>query len=261
MKETEIPYGYIYRIINKLNQKTYIGKRKLTLDKSWRQYMGSGRNIKHAILKYGKNSFVKELVSYAYSSNELSMLESFYINEEVQKGKSEYNIFATPYESINKKSKDLLSEYPILDWYFIDNMSTHEISKMINFSQPLVLSYIKESGDPRVENIRNRTSLKKKERNGSWIKTRNQIICTMCNEMFLPNRKNQIYCSKNCVYKIKKNFINNVWSEERKKNISKAMVKNKNALGNKGGVITSHQRWHAKRGIVSPLCNLCNNTI
>ena len=70
-----IPYGYIYRIINSINGKTYIGMRKLSLDKRWRQYLGSGVLIKQAINKYGENSFIKEFICYEYSESELSKKE------------------------------------------------------------------------------------------------------------------------------------------------------------------------------------------
>lgn len=75
-----IPIGYIYLITNKINNKTYVGQRKLSKDKSWRSYMGSGVAIKLAISKYGKNNFTKSLLQYAYSQNDLNNLEIEYIN-------------------------------------------------------------------------------------------------------------------------------------------------------------------------------------
>lgn len=47
-------YGYIYLIVNNLNGKTYIGKRKLGT-RAWNKdhYMGSGTVIKKAQRKYG----------------------------------------------------------------------------------------------------------------------------------------------------------------------------------------------------------------
>lgn len=87
-----IPYGYVYRITNKINGKTYVGQRKLSLDKQWRQYMGSGVAVKAAIAKYGIDSFVKEFLSYADSYDELNKKEIDLITKERKTGKAEYNL-------------------------------------------------------------------------------------------------------------------------------------------------------------------------
>lgn len=91
--ELEIPFGYIYRIENKVNGKSYIGLRCLRLDKSWRDYLGSGRLIKQAIEKYGKECFTKTFIKYSYSKQSLYELEIFYIKQEKLIGKGEYNLF------------------------------------------------------------------------------------------------------------------------------------------------------------------------
>lgn len=75
-----IPIGYVYLIKNKHNHKTYVGQRKLSKDRSWRDYMGSGSAIKSAISKYGKNSFTKSLLIYAFDQEDLDKLEIKYIN-------------------------------------------------------------------------------------------------------------------------------------------------------------------------------------
>lgn len=86
-----IPYGYVYRIRNKINGKTYVGQRKLSRDRKWRQYMGSGIAIKTAIAKYGVDFFTKELLSYAASYDELNKAEVEAIRAEKDKGKAQYN--------------------------------------------------------------------------------------------------------------------------------------------------------------------------
>ena len=87
-----IPYGYVYRIRNKINGKTYIGQRKLSLDRRWRQYMGSGVSVKAAITKYGVDSFAKELVAYALTYDALNKLEVELILKERAVGHAEYNL-------------------------------------------------------------------------------------------------------------------------------------------------------------------------
>ena len=52
--------AYVYLITNKINNKKYIGSsRKDIIDL---QYYGSGRRIKNAIKKYGKENFIREIL-------------------------------------------------------------------------------------------------------------------------------------------------------------------------------------------------------
>ena len=54
-------YYYVYKITNKINNKTYVGCHE-TYDIN-DGYMGSGTLIKRAISKYGINNFTKEIIS------------------------------------------------------------------------------------------------------------------------------------------------------------------------------------------------------
>ena len=69
-------YGYIYMIVNKVNGKTYIGKRKCSKEWNVDKYMGSGTHK-----KYGKENLEKFLIQYCNSKNELNGLEIFWITE------------------------------------------------------------------------------------------------------------------------------------------------------------------------------------
>ena len=111
-----IPYGYVYEIRNLINNKTYIGQRKLSLDKYWRQYMGSGILLPNAFEKYGKNNFVKSLVQYAYSIEELIEIEMYYIKKQKALGKAEYNV-ATHVPSSSTKH---FRRYQNLDKSFLE---------------------------------------------------------------------------------------------------------------------------------------------
>lgn len=54
---------YIYKIINKLNNKIYIGKHKVPKNgESFYRYIGKGIAIREAIKKYGKENFEKEIL-------------------------------------------------------------------------------------------------------------------------------------------------------------------------------------------------------
>lgn len=78
MKEIINPYGFIYITTNMVNGKRYIGQRKF--NKGWKYYLGSGRALKMAISKYGKENFVRDIVDIAYSNKELNKLEYEWIN-------------------------------------------------------------------------------------------------------------------------------------------------------------------------------------
>lgn len=89
------PYGYVYEIINTVNGKTYVGSRKLALDRHWRQYMGSGKLIKQAISKYGIENFRKRLIGYAPTPEELVELEGDWIIRQQALGLAQYNLFVS----------------------------------------------------------------------------------------------------------------------------------------------------------------------
>ena len=67
--------GVIYRTVNKVNNKWYIGKDENNNDR----YLGSGKILKQAIDKYGRDNFVKETLAVATSRAELCLLEKIYI--------------------------------------------------------------------------------------------------------------------------------------------------------------------------------------
>ena len=82
---------YIYRITNKINGKTYIGQHKYK--KLNDNYMGSGKLIKLAKNKYGKENFKKEILEFNIPDIDLANdWEQMYILFERSKGKAEYNI-------------------------------------------------------------------------------------------------------------------------------------------------------------------------
>lgn len=53
---------YIYKIINKLNGKCYVGKHKTFDGETFRAYMGSGIALVEAQRKYGIANFDKEII-------------------------------------------------------------------------------------------------------------------------------------------------------------------------------------------------------
>lgn len=68
---------YIYKTINLLNGKVYIGKSCKTFNIN---YLGSGKIIKQAVKKYGKNNFKVELIEICSSIEMLNQREIFWID-------------------------------------------------------------------------------------------------------------------------------------------------------------------------------------
>lgn len=87
------PYGFIYITTNMVNGKRYIGQKKFETTTNWHSYIGSGVKLKKAILKYGKENFVKDIVDIAYSEEQLNQLEIEWINNyNCVKSKDFYNV-------------------------------------------------------------------------------------------------------------------------------------------------------------------------
>lgn len=77
-------YGIIYRIINEVNGKVYIGQ---TVKNFKKRYGGNlisrthNEHLRNAIIKYGIESFkIEECIAVAYSKEELDEMENYYIN-------------------------------------------------------------------------------------------------------------------------------------------------------------------------------------
>lgn len=68
---------YIYKITNKINGRWYIGKH----NGSDPNYMGSGKLLKQAYEKYGKENFEKTILEFCQSEEELNFREQYYISE------------------------------------------------------------------------------------------------------------------------------------------------------------------------------------
>ena len=80
----------IYKITNNLNGKIYIGKHKTKkLDDG---YMGSGKVIKQAIEKYGKENFTKEILFDVYGEDMMNFLEAAIVDAAFIAREDTYNI-------------------------------------------------------------------------------------------------------------------------------------------------------------------------
>ena len=119
-KLPKLPYGEIYRIIDKLNDCTYIGQHKfLKTDYTdgglgWRKYMSSSTIIKRLASESedGYARFIKQHVEWCWSSSELADEEARLIKLEKQEGHGEYNIAS------------IRCDYAVIRQHKLDGMTT-----------------------------------------------------------------------------------------------------------------------------------------
>lgn len=80
----------IYQTTNLLNKMTYIGSHQT--DNLNDGYLGSGKLLKRAIRKYGKENFKFEILYFATCKNEMFELERRIVNEDFVKNPFTYNL-------------------------------------------------------------------------------------------------------------------------------------------------------------------------
>jgi group I intron endonuclease len=86
-------YHYIYQITNKINGHIYIGVRQSKVcPEDDIGYMGSGKAIKVAILKYGIENFEKTIISLHENRNQAMVAEAEIVNSEFVLRKDTYNL-------------------------------------------------------------------------------------------------------------------------------------------------------------------------
>jgi hypothetical protein len=83
-------FHFVYKTTNLVNGKEYIGKR--STNKLEDGYLGSGKLLKKAIKKYGRENFIREIISFHNSAEEALKAERLIVNEEYIKNKKTYNL-------------------------------------------------------------------------------------------------------------------------------------------------------------------------
>ena len=83
-------YIFVYRTINKTNNKEYIGVH--TTDKLNDNYFGSGKLISRAVRKYGNENFKQEILKFFKSEEDAYEYEKKIVNESYVARKDTYNL-------------------------------------------------------------------------------------------------------------------------------------------------------------------------
>lgn len=77
--------GLIYKITNKVNNKSYIGQTTQTLEKRWKKHLNQLNDntyFHRAIKKYGANNFLKEILEDNIFNEKLDEREIYWIAKE-----------------------------------------------------------------------------------------------------------------------------------------------------------------------------------
>lgn len=83
-------YYTIYKTINNINKKYYIGKHQTENLNDF--YFGSGIAIENAIKKYGRQNFEKEILFIFNTEEEMNEKEKELVTEQVVKDENTYNL-------------------------------------------------------------------------------------------------------------------------------------------------------------------------
>jgi hypothetical protein len=83
-------YYIIYKTINKINNKYYIGKHITSNIND--NYLGSGKHLGRAIKKYGKENFKKEILFVFNDKEKMNDKEKELVNERTLNDKKSYNL-------------------------------------------------------------------------------------------------------------------------------------------------------------------------
>lgn len=83
-------YYTVYKTTNIINGKVYIGVHATKTPND--SYLGSGKYLRNAIKKYGKDNFLKEVIATFANERDMLDFESWLVNEDFIKTANTYNL-------------------------------------------------------------------------------------------------------------------------------------------------------------------------
>jgi hypothetical protein len=245
-------YHFVYITTNTINNKKYIGVHNTNDINDG--YIGSGKLLQKAVEKYGKESFVREIIKFFDTKEEAFEFERFFVNEQIVNDEQYYNLVHGGKggdfgEKVNKKIGRKVSDSwknkseeqkqeKIAKWKeTFYGKSEDEINEIRKKYHNTIKEYYKNLD----ENILKERVNKWKETNSKKSEEEKQII----------HKK----ISEGMKYKcgIKNNFYGKHHSKESRSIISKKMKENsykqyKNYLTETGEIINMRaslaKRWH-----------------
>lgn len=88
-------YGFIYITTNSINGKRYIGQCSLHRA-CWKSYLGSGKALKRAIKKHGRENFERKILCHCFSKEDMNVVEERIIADyDAVNNRNFYNIIAS----------------------------------------------------------------------------------------------------------------------------------------------------------------------
>lgn len=143
--------GYIYKITNKVNNKSYIGQTRNTVEFRWRQHIKAKDNkyFHKAIQKYGVENFTVETLEKC-KLEDLDSREIYYISKYNTFGKDGYNMTKGGFSySPTKRSNGYLvtdNKYEEIRDMYLAGYSMYKISTLYNVDRHVISNILKSMG-------------------------------------------------------------------------------------------------------------------
>ena len=135
--------GIIYKITNKVNNKSYIGQTRYSLEFRWRQHQHKKDNtyFHNAIKKYGVNNFELSVLEEC-DVEQLNSREIFYI--------AKYNTFQEGYNLTiggeGNRTLILDNKYDEIKELYLSGFSSNKVASLINVDKSTIVKILKQLG-------------------------------------------------------------------------------------------------------------------
>ena len=135
--------GYIYKITNKVNGKSYIGQTRYTIEFRWRQHLHKKDNtyFHNAIRKYGADNFIVEKLEEC-NIEDLNEKEIYYI--------AKYNTFKDGYNLTiggdGNRTLLLDDKYDEISALYLSGFSSNKIATLYKVDKASIVKILKQLG-------------------------------------------------------------------------------------------------------------------
>lgn len=135
--------GYIYKITNKVNGKSYIGQTRYTIEFRWRQHLHKKDNtyFHNAIKKYGVDNFIVEKLEEC-NIEDLNEKEIYYI--------AKYNTFKDGYNLTiggdGNRTLLLDDKYEEISALYLSGFSSNKIATLYKVDKASIVKILKQLG-------------------------------------------------------------------------------------------------------------------